>query len=48
MLKRKVVKGRAEGRSEGQALTQKEWREWLDRKEAAEAAGEPFTEAPPD
>ena len=47
-----IVEGRAEGivegRTEGKAHAQREWREWLERKEAAEAAGEPFNEPPPD
>jgi hypothetical protein len=41
-------RGRAEGIAEGKARALQEWREWLERKEAAEAAGEPFNEPPPD
>ena len=41
-------RGRAEGIAEGKARAQQAWREWLERKEAAEAAGEPFNEPPPD
>ena len=39
--------GLAAGLEEGQAKTQKLWTEWLARREAAEARGEPFTEPPP-
>ena len=41
-------RGRAEGIAEGKARAQQAWREWRKRKEAAEAAGEPFNEPPPD
>ena len=39
--------GREEGRKEGQATVQKLWTEWNQRRLAAEARGEPFSEAPP-
>ena len=39
--------GRKEGREEGQATVQKLWTEWNQRRLAAEASGEPFSEAPP-
>ncbi len=39
--------GRKEGREEGQATVQKLWTEWNQRRLAAEARGEPFSEAPP-
>ena len=38
---------RAEGRAEGEAETNRKWREYLERKEAAERAGLPFDEPPP-
>ncbi len=44
---RRIEKIRAEGIAEGKALVQQEWREWLERKAAAEAAGNPFDEPPP-
>jgi hypothetical protein len=44
---RRIEKIRAEGIAEGKALAQQEWREWLERKAAAEAAGNPFDEPPP-
>lgn len=40
--------GREEGRAEGRAESNAAWREWLDRMQAAQAAGEPFDEPPPD
>ena len=46
--KRRIQKAEERGRAEGKAHAQKEWREWLERKEAAETAGEPFNEPPPD
>ena len=46
--KRRIQKAEERGRAEGKALAQKEWREWLESKEAAEAAGEPFNKPPPD
>ena len=44
----KREEGRAEGREEGIAETNAAWRAWNDRRLAAEANGEPFTEPPPD
>ena len=41
------AEGIVEGKAEGKALAQQEWREWLERKEAAEAAGTPFDDPPP-
>ena len=41
------AEGKAEGIAEGKALAKQEWREWLERKEASEAAGTPFDEPPP-
>ena len=44
----KVREGiRAEGRAEGAAETNRKWREYLERKAAAERAGLPFDEPPP-
>ena len=40
-------KGREEGRAEVWAEVGRQWQEWIDRREAAEAAGEEFTELPP-
>ncbi len=53
LMKRKArtegrQEGRAEGRVEGRAEANKAWREWLGRKEAAEANGDPFNEPAPD
>ena len=51
-----LVEGRAEGRNEGlvegmtegRAAERAEWREWLNRKDEAEARGLPFDEPAPD
>ena len=43
-----IAEGKSEGIAEGKSLAQQEWREWLKRKEAAEASGDPFNEPPPD
>ena len=40
--------GIAQGRDEGIAEANAAWRAWYDRRLAAEANGEPFTEPPPD
>ena len=57
--KKRIEKARAEGRSEGLAEGRSEglaegfqganaeWIEWFKRKDAAEAAGEPFNEPSP-
>ncbi len=45
LMKRKA---RTEGREQGRAETNKAWREWLGRRETAEANGQPFNEPPPD
>ena len=45
LMKRKA---RTEGLEQGRAETNKAWRGWLDRKETAEATGQPFNEPPPD
>ena len=39
--------GRAEGRAEGREESNAMWRAWLERREMAEARGEPFDEPPP-
>jgi hypothetical protein len=39
---------RAEGHAEGRAESNAEWRDWIARREKAEAEGKPFDEAPPD
>ena len=40
-------KGVADGLARGVAQNQKEWENWLRRREAAEAEGREFTEPPP-
>ena len=45
--KSRIAKAKAEGIIEGKTRAQQEWTEWFKRKEAAEAAGEPFNEPPP-
>ena len=40
--------GRAEGVAEGRTGANRQWRAWLERKTAAETAGHPFHEPPPD
>ena len=39
--------GRAEGQAEARAANNQEWRDWLQRRDDAEAKGEPFDEPPP-
>ena len=39
--------GRAEGRAEGRQEANQDWEAWLERREAAERDGRPFTEPPP-
>ena len=46
-LRRQRARGREEGRAEGFAEAQEKWEEWNERRMAAEAAGEVFTEPPP-
>ncbi len=50
-IERARAEGRSEGRSEGLAEgfqeANTEWIEWFKRKDAAEAAGEPFNEPSP-
>ena len=45
LMKRKA---RTEGHAQGRAESDKAWREWLRRKEEAEANGLPFNEPAPD
>ena len=40
--------GHAEGHDEGRTTERNAWRNWLERKAAAEAAGKTFDEPPPD
>ena len=52
MEKRTFLKGREEGREEGIAIgeerSNRRWREWVQRRDQAEARGETFTEPMPD
>ena len=41
------AEGRAEGHAEGRAETQQLWKEWIRRRDQAEARGEPFNEPMP-
>ena len=41
------AEGIAEGKAEGFQMANQAWVEWFQRKEAAEAAGEPFDEPSP-
>ena len=41
------AEGIAEGKTEGFHIANQAWVEWFQRKEAAEAAGEPFDEPSP-
>ena len=40
--------GHTKGRTEGLTESNAQWRNWLDRKNRAEAEGRPFNEPPPD
>ncbi len=44
---RGLAQGEARGLIEGQTRMHRLWTEWLDRKEAAESAGVPFDDPPP-
>ena len=46
-LKRRRAEGHAEGLAEGHAKERQKWEGWNERRLAAEAAGEEFTEPPP-
>lgn len=39
--------GKEEGRKEGMLEQQQRWLQWLERRQQAEANGEPFDESPP-
>ena len=41
------AEGLARGRAEGRVETDREWADWNERREAAVARGEPFSEPPP-
>ena len=43
-----LTKGHAQGLDEGRTDANRKWRAWLERKTAAETAGHPFHEPPPD
>ena len=43
-----LAAGRAEGRAEGREEVNSAWREWNQRRLAAEAVGQPFNEPAPD
>ena len=43
-----MAEGRQEGRAEGHTAERAAWRDWLNRKNAAETQGLPFDEPPPD
>ena len=40
-------KGLEQGLEQGHEEERREWRAWLERREDAQARGEPFDEAPP-
>ena len=42
-----LAEGRTEGLAEGRAEMDREWADWNERREAAAARGEPFSEPPP-
>ena len=42
------LEGRVEGHAEGRVESNTKWRDWLNRKNEAEAQGLPFDEPPPD
>ena len=46
-LQRQRARGREEGHAQGFAEAHEKWEEWNERRLAAEAAGEGFTEPPP-
>ena len=43
-----IERHRAEGRAEGRDEERVQWRQWLERRNDAEAQGLPFDEPPPD
>ena len=44
---RRLRRAEARGRAEGAERANRRWEEWNQRREEAEAKGEPFTESPP-
>ena len=47
LTKPAIERQRAKGREEGREETNRLWDEWLQRRDAAETAGQPFDEPPP-
>ena len=47
LKERQKEEGRVEGREEGQDESDARWLAWNERREKAEASGEPFAEPPP-
>ncbi len=45
--KAKLAQGRAQGRAEGRAEGHAAWKDWIARRDAADAAGLDFTEPSP-
>ena len=43
-----IAEGSADAIAATAIATNKEWRNWINRRDAALAKGEPFTEPPPD
>lgn len=43
-----IQQGREEGREQAAAKINAQWRDWIERRDAAAARGEPFDEPPPD
>ena len=48
VIERHIAQGREEGREEGVETSNRAWREWLRRRDEAQAEGRPFDEPPPD
>ena len=46
-IERHIAKGLQIGEERGRAEANQRWKEWLERREAAEAEGRPFDEPPP-
>ena len=42
-----IERHKEEGRKEGRKIAHQEWRDWLQRKDAAESLGQPFDEPRP-
>ena len=45
--KAKLAQGRAQGRAEGRAAERQAWEDWIARRDAAQEAGDDFTEPSP-